>query len=115
MIEHSPKILASEEKNKQTNKQKKTHHTNHHHFHCFCGVSLIHPQWELLTQKLKSHQVRTRSLNVLPLKPRVRQHIDIHATLTAKDIFLAYFYLPVHSPAFFSKTSPDFFSCVDCG
>ena len=47
---------------------------------------------ELRTQKLKSHLVRTQSLNVLPLKPGVGQHIAIHATLTARDFFLAYFY-----------------------
>ena len=44
------------------------------------------------TQKLKSHLVRTQSLNVLPLKPVVGQDIAIHATLRARDFFLAYFY-----------------------
>ena len=48
---------------------------------------------ELRTQKLRSHLVRTQSLNVLPLKPRVGQCIAIHATLTANDFLLAYFYL----------------------
>ena len=47
---------------------------------------------ELRTQKLKSHLVRTQSLNVLPLKPRVGQYIAIHATLTTRDFFFAYFY-----------------------
>ena len=47
---------------------------------------------ELRTQKLKSHLVRTQSLNVLPLMPGVSQYIAIHATLTARDFFLAYFY-----------------------
>ena len=42
---------------------------------------------ELRTQKLKSHLVRTQSLNVLPLKPGVSQYIAIHATLTARDFF----------------------------
>ena len=37
------------------------------------------------TQKLKSHLVRTQSLNVFPLKPGVGQYIAIHATLTARD------------------------------
>ena len=46
---------------------------------------------ELRTQKLKSHLVRTQSLNVLPLKPGVGQYIAIHATPTARDFFLAYF------------------------
>ena len=47
---------------------------------------------ELRTLKLKSHLVRTQSLNVLPLKPGVGQYIAIHATLTARDFFLASFY-----------------------
>ena len=53
---------------------------------------------ELRTPKLKSHLVRTRNLNILPLKPGVGQCIAIHATLTARD-----FFLPVHSPAFVPK------------
>ena len=62
---------------------------------------------ELQTQKLMSHLVKTQSLNVLPLKPGVGQYIAIHAALTARDFFLIST-LPVHTPAFFSKTSPDF-------
>ena len=84
--------------------------------------SLSHP-WtdfmprsgELRTQKLKSHLVRTQSLNVLPLKPGVGQYIAIHATLTARDFsFLLISTLPVHSPAFFPKPLP-IFPCVGCG
>ena len=69
---------------------------------------------ELRTQKLKSHLVRTQSLNVLPLKPGVGQCIAIHATLTARDFFLAYFYPSGPFACIFSKTSPDF-CCVGCG
>ena len=47
---------------------------------------------ELRTQKLKSHRVRTQSLNVLPLKPGVGQYIAILATLTARDFFRTNFY-----------------------
>ena len=47
---------------------------------------------ELRTQKLKSHLARTQSLNVLLLKLGVGQYIAIHATLTAREFFLAYFY-----------------------
>ena len=47
---------------------------------------------ELRTQKLKSHLVRTHSLSVLLLKPGVGQYVAIHATLTARDFFLPYFY-----------------------
>ena len=69
---------------------------------------------ELWMQKLKSHLVRTQSLNVLPLKLGVGQYIAIHATLTARDFFLAYFYPSGPFTCIFSKTSPDF-SCVGCG
>ena len=65
---------------------------------------------DLRTQKLNSHLVRAQSLNVLPVKPGVGQYIAIHATLTDRDFFLAYF-LPfqVHSPALFSKFLPIFY------
>ena len=53
---------------------------------------LVSHSGELRTKKLKSHLVRTQSLKVLPLKPGVGQYIAIHATLTARDFFLAYFY-----------------------
>ena len=70
---------------------------------------------ELRTQKLKSHLVRTQSLNVLPLKRGVGQYTAIHTPLTARNFFPIPT-LAVHSSAFFlTKTSPDFFSCVGCG
>ena len=69
---------------------------------------------ELRTQKLKSHLVRTQSLNVLPLKPRVGQYIAKHATLTARDFFLDYFYPSGPFTCIFFKTSPNF-SCGGCG
>ena len=47
---------------------------------------------ELRAQKLQSQLVRTQSLNVPPLKPGVGQYLAVHATLTARDFFLAYFY-----------------------
>ena len=68
---------------------------------------------ELRTQKLKSHLVRTQGLNVLPLKPGVGQHMAIHATLTIRDFFHAYFYPSGPFTCIFSKTSPPrfFFLC----
>ena len=66
---------------------------------------------ELRTQKFKSHLVRTQSLNVLPIKPGVNQYIAIHATLTARDFFLAYFNTSGPFTCMFSKTSPDFSLC----
>ena len=70
-----------------------------------------HRSGELRTQKLKSHLVRTQSLNVLPLKPWVGQYIAIHATLTARNFFLTYFYPSGRFTCIFSKTSPNFFLC----
>ena len=70
--------------------------------------------YSLRTQKLKSHPVRTQSWNVLLLKTGVGQYIAIHATLTASDFFLTYFYPSGPFTCIFSKTSPDFF-CVGCG
>ena len=70
---------------------------------------------ELRAQKLKSHLVRTQSLNVLPLKPGEGQYIAVHATLTARDFFLAYFYPSDPFTRIFFKACPDFFSCVGCG
>ena len=69
---------------------------------------------ELRTQKLKSHLVRSQSLNVLPLKPEIGQNIAMFATLTARNFFLAYFYPSGPFTCILSETSPDF-SCVGCG
>ena len=78
-------------------------------------LSDVYPRsGELQTQKFKSHLVRTQSLHILPLKPGVGQYIAIHAKLTARDFSSLISTLPVHSPAFFPKTSPDF-TCVGSG
>ena len=74
-------------------------------YHCVCAAGYYYKYFrvcqgmcvhtrsgELRTQKLKFHLVRTESLNVFPFKPEVGQYIAIHATLTARDFFLAYFY-----------------------
>ena len=63
-------------------------------YHCsFCLFTMVRTRSEeLRTRKLKSHLVRTQSWNILPLKPGVGQYIAIHATFTARDFFLAYFY-----------------------
>ena len=66
--------------------------TTTHPFPFLEGPSATPRSGELRTQKLKSHLVRTQSLNALPLKPGVGQYIAIHAILTARDFFLAYFY-----------------------
>ena len=64
---------------------------------------------KLRTQKLKSHLVRTQTLNVLPLKPGVGQYIAIHATLTARDFFLVYLYPFSPFTCIFPKPLPIFF------
>ena len=46
----------------------------------------------LWMQKMKSHLLRTQSLNVFHWKPGVSQYIRIHAALIARDFFLANFY-----------------------
>ena len=61
---------------------------------------------ELQMQKLK-----VPSVEVLPLKPGVGQHIAIHATLIARGVFLAYFYPLSPFTCIFSKTSYQFFLC----
>ena len=63
---------------------------------------------ELRTQKIKSHLMRTQSLNVLPLKPGVGQYIAIHATLISSLLIST---LPIHSPAFFSKNLSRVLKC----
>ena len=70
---------------------------------------------ELRTQKLKSHLVRPQSLHVLPLKPGIGQYISIPATLTARDFFLANFYLSGPFTYIFSKTSPNFSRVANTG
>ena len=70
------------------------------------------PAVELRMQKLNSHPVRTQSLNVLPWKPGLGQHAAVHATLTARNFFLAYFYPSSPFTCIFSKTSPDFFPAL---
>ena len=67
---------------------------------------------ELRTQKLKSHMLRTHRLKFFPLKPGEGQYIAIHATLTARDFFLTYFYTCGPFTCIFSKTSPDIFLCL---
>ena len=70
------------------------------------SYTMVPRSGKLRTQKLKSHLVRTQSLNVLPLKPGVGQYIAIHATLTARDFFLAYFYPSGPFTCIFSKPLP---------
>ena len=76
---------------------------------------LSSPQWGAADAEIKVPSDENTELKVLPLKPGVGQYIGIHATLTARDFFLAYFYTP--GPficIFFPKPLP-IFPCVGCG
>ena len=60
-------------------------------------------------QKLKSYLMSAQSLKVLPLKPGVGQYTAMHATLTARDFFLANFYPSgPFTCIFFPKPLPSF-------
>ena len=52
---------------------------------------------------MKSHLLRAQSLEVLTSKPGVCQYIATHATLTARDFFLANFYPSGPFTCIFSK------------
>ena len=81
----------------------------YYHYHYYYYYYYYFRSGELRTQKLKSHLVRILSLNVLPLKPGVGQWIAIHATLTARNFFLVYFYLSSRFICIFSPKHPLFF------
>ena len=63
---------------------------------------------ELRTHKLQSSLLRTQSFKVLPLTPGVGQYIAIHATITARDFFLAYIYPSGPFNCIFPKSLPIF-------
>ena len=77
-----------------------------------------HPRWGAADAEIKVTFVENTELEDSTFKG---QYIAINATLTAIDFFLANFYLPVHSPAFFQNPSRVFpvlaaantDSCVD--
>ena len=73
------------------------------------------PQWGAADAEIKVPSGENTELkNVLPSKPGVGQYIAIHATKMPGISSFLFSTLPVHSPAFFCKTSPDF-SCVGFG
>ena len=81
--------------------------------HVYWPQNLSSFSGELRTQKLKSHLIRTQSLNVLPLKPGVGQYTAMPTTHTAKDFFLANFYPSGPFTCIFPKHLPSF-SSVSC-
>ena len=67
---------------------------------------LNYPQWGAADAEIKVPSGENTELK--RYWPGVGQYIVIHATLTARDFFLAYVYPSVHSPAFFPKPLPSF-------
>ena len=76
-------------------------------------VLYINPRsWELRTQKIKFHLVRTQSLNVLPLKPTegpvYSQTCYVQCQGFLPCLFLHFRSIHLH----FFETSPDIFLCL---
>ena len=67
------------------------------------------PQWGAVDAEIKVPSGENTELKRSPLKPGSGQYIAIHATLTARDFFLAYFYPSGPITCIFSKFFPDFF------
>ena len=67
------------------------------------------PQWGAADEEIKVPSGENTELNVLPLKPGVGQYIAIHATLTARDFFLAYFYTSSQFTCIFFQILSRFF------
>ena len=73
------------------------------------------PQWGAADAEIKVPSGENTELKRSPFKAWSRSiYLDIHATLTARDFFLAYFYPYGPFTCILSKTSPNF-SCVGCG
>ena len=68
-------------------------------------------QWGAADAEIKVPSAENTELKVPPLKPGVSQYIAIHATLTAREFFLVYFYPSGPFTCIFSKSFPDFFLC----
>ena len=84
---------------------------------CFTPDSLFDiqsPQWGAADTEIKVPSGENTELKRSPFKAWSRSAYAIHATLTFRDFFLAYFYPSGPFTCIFSKTSPDF-SCVGCG
>ena len=67
-------------------------------------------QWAAANAEIKVFTVENRELKVLLSKPGVGKYIAIHATLTAREFFLANFYPSSPFTGIFPKTLPSFSS-----
>ena len=73
------------------------------------------PAWGAADAEINVSSAENTELKRSPFKAWGRLvYIARHATLTARDVFLAYFYPSGPFICIFAKTSPDF-SCVGCG
>ena len=72
-------------------------------------IPFVTPQWGAVDAEIKVPSVENTGLKVVPLKPGVGQYIAIHAALTARDFFLAYFCPSCPFTCIFSEKSPNFF------
>ena len=55
-------------------------------------AAVLSQQWGAGDAEIKVPSVENTELKRSPLNPGVGQYIAIHATLTARDFFLTYFY-----------------------
>ena len=61
----------------------------------------IRDRWGAADAEIIVSSIEITDLKVLPVKRGVGQYIAIHVTPTARDFFLSYSTLPMHSPAVF--------------
>ena len=69
---------------------------------------LLIPQWGAADAEIKVPSGENTELKRSPFKVGVGQYIAIHATLTARGFFLAYFYPYGPFTCIFQKTFPSF-------
>ena len=73
---------------------------------CLWAISGHTPQWEAADAEIKVPSGENTELKRSPFKAAVDQYIAIHATLTARDFFLAYFYPSSPFTSIFPKLLP---------
>ena len=76
--------------------------------------SRLVPQWGVADAEIKVPSDENTELKGSPFKAWSRSVYDMHATLTARDFFLADFYPCSPFTLILTESSPDF-SCVGCG
>ena len=79
-------------------------------YHFVESVPLADPRWVAADAEIKVPSGENTELKRSPFKAWSRS-IYSHATLTARNFFLAYFYPSSLFTCIFSKTSPVFFLC----